>query len=144
MSLDVVALFGAAVAAGWVDAVVGGGGLIMIPALLITTPGLAPATALGTNKLMAIFGTLSAAWRYSRRVPMDVRRLAPVFLCAVVFSALGALVAALLPADVFTPIVLVLLVVVGVFVAFNPRFGSHDVTGKSRRSIILGLSLIHI
>lgn len=39
---------------------------------------------------MAIFGTSSAAWRYSRRVPMDIRRLAPVFACAVVFSALGA------------------------------------------------------
>ncbi|MGW0454859.1 sulfite exporter TauE/SafE family protein [Gordonia sp. 852002-51296_SCH5728562-b] len=137
--MDVVVLLVAAVAAGWVDAVVGGGGLIMIPALLITNPGLVPATALGTNKLMAIFGTSSAAWRYSRRVPMDGRRLAPVFACAVVFSALGALVAGLLPADVFTPIVLVLLVAVGLFVALNPRFGSHDVTGKSRRSIILGL-----
>lgn len=56
-------LLAAASAAGWVDAVVGGGGLILIPVLMLVFPGMAPATALGTNKLTALSGTASAAIR---------------------------------------------------------------------------------
>lgn len=138
---DVAALVAVAVAAGWVDAVVGGGGLLLVPALLIGLPGLPPATALGTNKLAAIFGTASAALRYSRSVRLDLRRPAPVFACAVVFSGIGALVAASLPTQVFTPIVLVLLVAVGVFVAVRPTFGAHPDPTRPRGSVIAGLAL---
>ena len=91
--MDVALLVVAAAAAGWVDAVVGGGGLVLIPAMLIAQPGLPIATALGTNKLAAVFGTASAAWRYVRHVRIDLRRLIPVFVAALVFSALGATVA---------------------------------------------------
>ena len=136
-----IALLVLAAAAGWVDAVVGGGGLVMIPALLIGFPNLAPATALGTNKLAAVVGTASAAVAYSRRVSLDFRRLAPVFCSAVVFAGLGAYVAGRLPTQVFTPIVLCLLVVVGLFVALNPGFGSATVTSVSRTSVIAGLVL---
>ncbi|GAA1482549.1 TSUP family transporter [Gordonia sinesedis] len=139
--MDVAALIAVAVAAGWVDAVVGGGGLLLIPALLIGMPGLAPATALGTNKLAAIFGTASAAWRYSRSVRLDAARLAPVFGCAVVCSGLGALVASSLPTRVFTPVVLALLVAVGLFVALRPDFGAHTVGVRSRTSVIAGLAI---
>jgi uncharacterized membrane protein YfcA len=135
----VAALILAAAAAGWVDAVVGGGGLILIPALLIGQPGVAPASALATNKLAAVVGTASAAWRYSRAVPLHWRRLAPVFACAVVCSGAGAFVASRLPTDVFTPIVLVMLVAVGLFVALNPGFGSGSATPRSRASMIAGL-----
>lgn len=137
--MDVALLIVAAATAGWVDAVVGGGGLVMIPAMLIAFPNLAPATALGTNKLAAICGTASAAWTYSRKVGIDVRRYLPVFCSAVVFSALGAFVASRLPTEVFTPIVLVLLVAVGLFVAFNPGFGVGTGVEKSRVSVIAGL-----
>ncbi|MGV9712699.1 TSUP family transporter [Gordonia sp. NPDC003424] len=137
--MDVALLIAAAASAGWVDAVVGGGGLVLIPALLIAYPGLAPAAALGTNKLAAVFGTSSAAVAYARRIPLDARRLLPVFLAALVFSGLGAYVASRLPAAVFTPIVLCLLVAVGVFVALNPGFGSGAAVSRPRWSVILGL-----
>lgn len=81
--------------------------------MLIAQPGLPTATALGTNKLGAVFGTASAAWRYVRHVRIDLRRLLPVFAAALVFSALGALVAISLPTEIFTPFVLVMLVGVG-------------------------------
>ncbi len=128
----------AAAAAGWVDAVVGGGGLILIPALLIAFPGLVPATALGTNKLAAVFGTSSAAFAFARRLAVDLRHLAPVFACAVVFSGLGAYTASRLPARVFTPIVLCLLVAVGLFVALNPGFGAGARVSRPRWSVVAG------
>ena len=55
-----------AAAAGWVDAVSGGGGLLQLPALLLAVPADKPALALGTNKLSSIFGTSAAAITYGR------------------------------------------------------------------------------
>ena len=70
MDIDVaqwaVLLVGAA-GAGWVDAVIGGGGLVLIPLLLAVIPGLAPATALATNKLQSSFGTSGAVYAFARR-----------------------------------------------------------------------------
>ncbi|HEX4895728.1 MAG TPA: TSUP family transporter, partial [Solimonas sp.] len=54
--------------AGFVDAVVGGGGLIQVPALFVFLPGLPPATLLGTNKFSSIWGTAAATTQYLRRV----------------------------------------------------------------------------
>ncbi|MGW0036742.1 TSUP family transporter [Gordonia sp. NPDC003376] len=138
MSIEIAGLVVAAAAAGWVDAVVGGGGLILIPALLIAAPGIAPASALATNKMAAVVGTSSAAWRFARTVRLDWRRLTPVFCCAVVCSGAGAFVAGTLPRQVFVPIVLALLVAVGLFVALNPRFGSGAGRLRSRTSILTG------
>ncbi|MEE4024467.1 TSUP family transporter [Gordonia sp. PKS22-38] len=137
--MDIALLLTAAAAAGWVDAVVGGGGLVLIPAVMIAYPGLAPATALGTNKLAAVFGTASAAFAYARRLTVDLRRLMPVFVSAVVFAGLGAFTASRLPAEVFTPVVLCLLVAVGLFVALNPGFGSGLAIARPRWSVLLGL-----
>ena len=139
--MDIAALIVAAAAAGWVDAVVGGGGLILIPALLVGQPGIVPAAALATNKFAAVVGTASAAWRFSRTVPLNWRRLAPVFGCAVLFSGLGAYVASMLPTSVFTPIVLALLVAVGVFVAVKPGFGAGGATLRTRGSVLAGLAI---
>ena len=61
--IDLVFLLGAALFAGFVDAVAGGGGLIQVPTLLVALPGEPPATVFGTNKLSSIFGTGNAAWR---------------------------------------------------------------------------------
>ncbi|AEF40592.1 sulfite exporter TauE/SafE family protein [Hoyosella subflava] len=122
--MEMVPLLLVAAAAGWVDAVVGGGGLLLLPALLLVFPGAAPATALGTNKLAAVSGTAFAGWTYFRRVPVNANLLLPTFLLAFAFAALGAYVASSLPAEVFKPIILLLLVAVGVFVAVRPRFGA--------------------
>ncbi len=110
-------LLAAASAAGWVDAVVGGGGLILIPVLMLVFPGMAPATALGTNKLTALSGTASAAVRLFPRTPLNWRVLVGAFFVAAAFASAGAYTASRLPVSVFKPVVLVLLVAVGVFVA---------------------------
>ncbi len=101
-----------AAAAGWVDAVSGGGGLLQLPALLLVTPADQPATALGTNKLSSIFGTSAAAITYGRIEMPRLRTALPMAAAAFVGAAFGSLTAIHLPPTIFRPIILVALVVV--------------------------------
>jgi len=121
----VVLLALAALSAGFVDAVVGGGGLIQLPALLLGLPGYAPVHVLATNKLASICGTTTSATTYYRRVRPDPRTFIPLMVLAFAGSAGGAVVASHLSADVFQPIVLVALVVVGAWVIFRPSLGGE-------------------
>lgn len=136
-------LVGGALVAGWIDAVIGGGGLVMIPLLMAAVPGLAPATALGTNKLVSISGTTSAAWTLVRRIRPRIR---PGYVgLALACSAAGALSAALIDATVLRPLIIVLLLVTGTFVAVRPQFGTHagggavggGAVGRWRRWLVL-------
>jgi len=68
----------------------GGGGLIQIPALLLLFPQFAPATVLGTNKLISISGTTVAAWQYARGGHLHWRSLRTPILAAFAGSAAGA------------------------------------------------------
>ncbi len=123
-TLTVLALLAlAGLAAGFVDAVVGGSGLIQIPALLLGLPGASPVQVLATNKLASICGTTVSSATYYRRVRPDPRTFGPLMLLAFIGSVLGALAASLIPASAFAPIVLVVLIVVGAYVLLKPRLG---------------------
>ncbi|MCE7078920.1 TSUP family transporter [Streptomyces sp. ST2-7A] len=125
----IVVLCVAAALAGWVDAVVGGGGLLQIPALLIAFPQLAPATALGTNKAVAVAGTSVAAVTYARRHPVDVRLALRLGGLALLASAGGALFASAVSAEFLRPMIMVLLLAVAAFVVLRPNFGTQYVAG---------------
>ena len=120
----VLALLGvAALAAGFVDAVVGGGGLIQLPALLLGLPDAAPVQVLATNKVSSICGTTVSSATYYRRIRPDPRTFLPLMALAFVGSAAGAAAASLIPRDAFEPIVLVALIVVGAYVVLKPELG---------------------
>ena len=118
----VVLLVLAALMAGWVDAVVGGGGLVQLPALLLV-PGIAPVQALATNKLASICGTLTSSITYYRRVRPDLRTALPMAALAGGGAAVGALGASLLPATVFRPVIVVALMVVLAYTLMRPSLG---------------------
>lgn len=123
-TLTVLVLLGlAAVVAGFVDAVVGGGGLIQLPALLIALPGAAPIQILATNKLSSICGTTVSAATYHRRIKPDPRTFLPLMALAFAGSFCGALAAGQIPRQAFEPIVLVALIVVGAYVVVTPNLG---------------------
>ena len=125
-TLSVLALLGlAAVTAGFVDAVVGGGGLIQLPALLLGLPAATPVEVLATNKLASICGTTVSSATYYRRIRPDPKTFLPLMLLAFIGSAAGAAVAFLIPKDAFDPIVLVALVVVGAYVVLKPDLGGE-------------------
>ncbi|QGU01033.1 hypothetical protein CKALI_00660 [Corynebacterium kalinowskii] len=111
------------IAAGWVDAMIGGGGLILIPLIMAVFPAMAPAAVVATNKVAAVTGTASAAWTYVRKVPIP-RKLALTYIpLAALCSGGGALVASLIAKEVMRPLVIVLMLVVGTIVALRPSFG---------------------
>jgi uncharacterized membrane protein YfcA len=123
-SLEVLALLAlAALAAGFVDAVVGGGGLIQLPAIVVGLPGASPVQMLATNKLASVCGTTVSSATYYRRVGPDPRTFLPLMGFAFLGAMAGAAVAALIPERAFNPIILVVLVVVGAYVLLKPDIG---------------------
>ncbi len=125
-TLTVLVLLGlAALTAGFVDAIVGGGGLIQLPAVLLGLPGASPVEILATNKLASACGTTVAASTYYRRIRPDPRTFLPLMALSFIGSAIGAAVAFLIPKDTFDPIVLVVLIVVGAYVLFRPTMGEE-------------------
>jgi uncharacterized membrane protein YfcA len=122
--LEVVALLGlAGFLAGWVDAVVGGGGLVQLPALLLGLPGATPAQVLATNKFGSVWGTGTAAVTYWRRVRPDLRTALPMAGVAYVGAVAGALIGLHIPKAAFNPIIFVMLVVVGAYTLLRPSLG---------------------
>lgn len=109
--------------AGFVDAVVGGGGLVQLPALVLALPGATPVQVLATNKLAGTCGTSVSALTYYRRVGPDPATFLPLMAVAFAASAAGAVAASHLPEAAFTPVILVALVVVGTYVLLKPDLG---------------------
>lgn len=109
--------------AGFVDSVVGGGGLIQVPALMVLMPGVPPATLLGTNKGSSIWGTLVATLQYLRKVPFEWRATLPTCLTALVFGYAGARTVAQVNPDFLRPLVLAMLLVVLIYTLWKKDFG---------------------
>ena len=118
-------MFLASFIAGGVDAVVGGGGLIQIPALFALHPEQSAATLFGTNKFASIVGTANATWRYARRVVMPWRSILPATLGALLFSYLGAAAVAWLPKESIRPLILFLLIFAAVYTLKKKNFGQE-------------------
>ena len=120
--------------AGFVDSIVGGGGLISVPAMLLTN--LPPSMALGSNKLSSIFGAGSASITFLRNHMVDfslVRKLLPFTFIG---SMIGTLAVVSLPPLYVKPIIIVLLVCVTLFVVFKKDWGEIN-----RTSAVAGKAL---
>lgn len=124
-SFDVLALLGlAAFAAGFVDGIAGGGGLITIPALLLA--GLDPVAAIATNKLQGVFSTGSALYAYMRRGLVAWRTMPLMLIAALVSGACGAAAVRQIPADGLRVLVPVLLTLAALYFAFSPALQDTD------------------
>jgi uncharacterized membrane protein YfcA len=127
--------------AGGLDAVVGGGGLVQLPALLVVLPQAPVVALLGTNKLASVVGTASAAVSYSRRVAVDRRTAAWMAGVAFLGSAAGALVATQVGSDLLKPVVLVALVAVLAYTLRRPSLGEVELLrlrARAQRGVAVG------
>ena len=104
---------------GFVDAVAGGGGLIMIPALMLG--GLPVHAAVATNKLCGTTGSFTSSLKFARARLVDWRACAAMGVPAVVGAVMGSSLISMLAHDWAEPIVIVLLVAVTLWVLFKPR-----------------------
>jgi uncharacterized protein len=127
--------------AGFIDSIVGGGGLILLPALLILRPDLDLATVLGTNKGAAVWGTLTATIQYSRSVGIPWRVMLPAAVAGFIFSGLGAFVVTHVSSDGLRPFIILLLVVVAIYTFFKKDFGSlHAPTMNETKQRFVGMA----
>lgn len=88
--MELVAVALASLFAGLIDSIVGGGGLILVPALFALFPQTHPATLFGTNKSASIWGTAVATWQYSRRVQIQWQAIVPAAGAGFLGSLAGA------------------------------------------------------
>ena len=133
-------LFGVGLAAGFVDSIAGGGGLIALPALL--SCGLDPQTALGTSKLQSTFGSASAAWHYAEAKTVSLRDCLHGFALTFLGAALGTLVVQRVDPSFLKRCIPVLLVVVAIYTLLKPRLGDEDVQPRMKRGwfdLVFGL-----
>jgi uncharacterized membrane protein YfcA len=130
-------LFTTGLAAGFVDSVAGGGGLITLPVLLTFIPD--PKFALGTNKLQASFGSGSATWHYARAKVVPLRDCFRIFLCTVLGAALGTLTVQWLDPKLLKQGLPFVLVSVALYVLLKPELGQDEQKSRIPR---LGFDLL--
>lgn len=137
----VVLLTAVALAAGTVDAIAGGGGLLTLPALLFA--GLPPQLALGTNKGQSVFGSFAATLRFLQGDLLDGRRARVTFPLGFLGSLCGAGLMLAVPARALGPLVLCLLVLAAAFVALRrtPGAPAHAPRASARLLVAGGIAL---
>ncbi len=115
----------ASLLAGFVDAIVGGGGLVLLPALFATFPAAPPATLMGTNKSAAVWGTGIATWQYSRRVQMRWQAMLPAALAGFAGAFAGAWTVTAISADFLRKLLPLILVLVLIYTLARKELGRH-------------------
>lgn len=123
MLYDLLILCAVSFAAGFIDAVVGGGGLLQTPAILIVLPQYPVATLFGTTKIPSISGTAFAAWKYSADIKLDWKFLIYVAIMAFTGALLGAHYVTMIDSKVIKPVILVVLISIALYTYFNKTFG---------------------
>ncbi len=140
MELTVVAL--ASLLAGFVDSIVGGGGLILLPALFATFPQTHPATLLGVNKSAAIWGTGISTWQFSRRVDMRWRTLLPAAGAGFVGSFAGAWLVTVISPDFLRKLLPLVLVAVLAYTLAKKELGKdHQPAFAGRKEMLIASAI---
>lgn len=123
-AIAIASLIALSFLAGFIDAVVGGGGLISIPTLLINFPQMALPTLFGTNKIAALAGTSISAIEYSKRVKFNYKLLLVVAACAGIASFLGAKAVSTIDVKTLKPLILIILILIAIYTFIKKDLGA--------------------
>jgi len=140
--METLVLTLASLFAGFIDSIVGGGGLILVPALFSVLPGTAPATLLGTNKSASVWGTAAAAAQFHRRVGLRWRNLLPAGVLAFAGSLAGAWAVTVVPGEFLRKLLPVILVALLVYTLARKDMGVHHAPRFSGRAELLATAAI--
>ncbi|HLR65361.1 MAG TPA: TSUP family transporter [Pseudogracilibacillus sp.] len=136
-----IILIGFGFLAAFIDSVVGGGGLIALPALLFT--GLPPASAVATNKLASTMGSFTSTVTFWRSGQLDMRSISKIFPLTIIGAMIGAWLVSLMNPEVLKPLMLIMLLGVLVYTLLNKEWGDISrVKQLSLGKVILFLSVI--
>jgi uncharacterized membrane protein YfcA len=140
--LILISLVVLAFTAGFIDAIVGGGGFIQLPALLVNFPNTALPTLMGTNKIAGFSGTFVSAIQYGKRIKFDYQLLIFISVATFVFSYLGASVVSYLNSEQLKPVILLILIVMAIYTFIKKDLGQLQSKSLSqKRKLIYGLLL---
>lgn len=139
---ELMAIALAAALAGFVDAIVGGGGLVLVPALFAVYPTALPATLLGTNKGGAVWGTAWASVQYARRVVLPWHALAPAMAAALAGSFVGAWAVTQVSADSLKRALPFLLAAMLAYTVARKELGRHHAPRWQGRREAVAASLL--
>ncbi|WP_144549700.1 TSUP family transporter [Bacillus sp. X1(2014)] len=114
--------------AAFIDSVVGGGGLIALPALLFT--GLTPAAAVATNKLAGTIGSLTSTVMFYRSEELNIKSVYKLFPLTFIGSMIGAWTVHLMNPELLKPLMLIMLAVVAIYTIFKKDWGSISTDKK--------------
>lgn len=134
---ELILLCLAAFSAGFIDAIVGGGGLLQTPATLLILPHYPVASIFGTVKIPSLLGTSVAAYKYSKQVKFNLKVLAACVMMAFCASLLGAYSVSMINNEVIKPIILFVLIGVAIYTYFNKQFGIHQHKEHSLKKQVL-------
>jgi hypothetical protein len=140
----IVLLCVAAFAAGFIDAIVGGGGLIQTPAGLILLPNLPVSTVIGTLKIPAFSGTSFAAYQYLKKVTMDWKLLVIMMAVALPAAFIGSILLTYMSNDFMKPLLLFILSLLVIYTYAKKNFGQHIAKDVSKITQIWNAVLISI
>lgn len=134
----------AAFSAGFVDAVVGGGGLIQTPAAFVLLPTYPVSTLIGSLKIPAFSGTSFAAAQYLKNVKMNWRLL--IVMAAIAFCAAfaGSTLLTMVDNSFMKPFLLVILVLLAIYTFAKKNFGQHQAKTHSRKTQLLYAAIIAV
>jgi uncharacterized protein len=137
LSIELIILCIAALSAGFIDAIVGGGGLVQTPATLITLPQLPLATLLGTTKIPSFIGTSIAAFQYAKKVALQWKLLMLMSIIAFVAAYSGSLTVSHISNSFMKPVMFCVLIAVVIYTYTNKNFGTSTTKSKSLKQEFL-------
>lgn len=112
--------------AGFIDAVVGGGGLIQIPYLLIAFPKMPLPILFGTNKIAALSGTSIAAYKYAKKIKFDFKLLLVISVSAFLSAFLGAKIVSHINTNALKPVILIILIAIAIYTFLKKDMGMQQ------------------
>ena len=144
MSHEIIVLCIAAFAAGFNDAIVGGGGLIQTPAILVVLPQYPVATLLGTTKIPSFFGTSMAAMQYAGRVPIQKKLLVSMCILALAAAYTGSRTVSFVSNTFMKPVIFGILILVALYTFSKKDFGVASSGQLSKRKELILSSVFAI
>jgi uncharacterized protein len=141
MSVELVLLCCVSFFAGFIDSIVGGGGLLQTPAMLIILPQYPVATLFGTTKIPSITGTAFAGYKYSRKVAINWKILSAILPAAFFGAVLGAFAITVIDSTQIKPVIFALLLCVAIYTYWSKSFGLQTENDYSYfKQVLLGVS----
>lgn len=125
--------------AGFIDAIVGGGGLISVPAYMLA--GLPVHASIATNKLSSFCGTCISTGRYAKAGYIHLKESIPVILCALAGSAIGARIALVIPDRTFKIIMLVILPLIALYILRDRSLFEADEPYSQKLTILTAMAV---